>query len=69
MSHWITVAERLREVKNAREEFLFRDFVDRCIIGPMLLDRVTDAIGPHDPEKSDAGHLPMIPPARLADDE
>ena len=40
MSQWIAVADRLRTVKQAQEEFLVRDYVDRCIIGPLLLDRL-----------------------------
>ena len=45
MKNWITIADRLRIVKRAHEEYLFRAFVDRLIIGPMLLDRLAADLG------------------------
>jgi len=40
MSEWTAVLQRIKAVKRAREEFLFRDYVNQNIIGPLLLDRV-----------------------------
>ena len=40
MKNWLDAANRLRAARQAREEFLMREFVDRSIIGPMLLDRL-----------------------------
>ena len=40
MTHWLTTADRLRRARQAEEEFLMRDWVNRSIIGPMLLDRL-----------------------------
>ena len=45
MEKWITLADRLRAVKRAHEDYLFRAFVDRLIIGPMLLDRLAVDLG------------------------
>jgi hypothetical protein len=45
MRNWITIADRLRAVKRAHKEYLFRAFVDRLIIGPMLLDRLAADLG------------------------
>jgi hypothetical protein len=40
MPEWIDIAEVLRVVRRAGDEFFTRGLVDRLIIGPMLLDRV-----------------------------
>ena len=40
MNDLVKIAERLREVKRAQEEFGARAWVERHIIGPLFLDRV-----------------------------
>lgn len=40
MKNWLDTLQRLKAAKDAREQFLMREFVDRSIIGPMLLDRL-----------------------------
>jgi len=42
MNHWASLAERLRTVRQAHDDYLVRDAVERLIIGPMLLDRLAD---------------------------
>jgi hypothetical protein len=81
MDNWITIADRLRAVKRAHEEYLFRAFVDRLIIGPMLLDRLAADLGAIRPGRSARGdaranmrrNMRDIPPVQdsrfQADDE
>ncbi len=60
-NHWASLVERLRMVKQAEDDYRVRHFVDRLIIGPMLLDRLArDLCGyaPVDPSVQD-----MTPPA------
>ena len=52
MDNWITIADRLRAVKRAHEEYLFRAFIDRLIVGPMLLDRLAADLGATRPGRS-----------------
>ena len=40
MNDLVSVAQRLRAVKRAHEDFFFRELIDEEIIGPMLLDRL-----------------------------
>ncbi|HET6252322.1 MAG TPA: hypothetical protein VFE47_31840 [Tepidisphaeraceae bacterium] len=40
MKNWLDTMNRLHAARKAREEFLMREFIDRSIIGPMLLDRL-----------------------------
>ena len=45
MSEWISAAERLRAVRRAHKDYLFRAWIDRLIIGPMFLDRLAADLG------------------------
>jgi hypothetical protein len=40
MKNWLDTMNRLHAVRKAREDFLMREYIDRSIIGPMLLDRL-----------------------------
>lgn len=69
MRNWITVADRLRAVKRAHEDYLFRAFVDRLIIGPMLLDRLAADLGALRPGKLRTDDPPVQDMTRHADDD
>ncbi|MDB5289163.1 MAG: hypothetical protein JWL69_404 [Phycisphaerales bacterium] len=56
MHEWVAVAERLRMVKTAQEQFLVRSMIERIIIGPMLLDRLAADL---DRFRADSGHGPL----------
>lgn len=66
MKHWIQAMLRLQAVQQSRENFLVRDFIDRAIIGPMLLDRLAADVC-----AADAGKLtlPTLQPGQGSADD
>ena len=69
MKNWISISDRLRAVKQAHQDYLFRAFVDRLIIGPMLLDRLAADLGATRPGRLKKGRLPVQNLPRPTDDE
>jgi len=66
MNNWVSIMQGLQAVKTAREDFLFRDFVDEYIIGPFLLDRVAEDLSRVNLLQS---RIRMQPPTVTADDD
>jgi len=64
MRNWMNVAQTLREVRSAHEEFAVRSVIDQTIIGPML-DRVAEDLF----DNFSFLHVPKLQRGRLKDDE
>lgn len=49
MRPWVGVAQLLRNVRLAAEDFAVRGWVDQQLIGPMLLDRLAEDLEQNGP--------------------
>ncbi len=65
MGNWMNVAQTLRDVRTAQEEFAVRSVIDQTIIGPMLLDRVAEDLC----DNFSFLYVPKLQRGRLKDDE
>jgi len=65
LRNWMNVAQTLREVRCAQEEFAMRSMIDQTIIGPMFLDRVAEDLF----DNFSFLHVPKLQRGRLKDDE
>jgi hypothetical protein len=71
MTNWVNMMDRMKRVRQAQEEFLLREFVDRSIIGPMLLDRLAADLysgGGYGPRSGMPTVTSMQPVPPIADD-
>lgn len=68
MSDSMMVVQRLRVVKRAYEEFLFRDLIEEEIIGPLLLDRLAADLSRPGPGATRGEKPSLQPPAPNVDD-
>ena len=49
MRDWVGVAQLIRNVRSAAEDFAMRGWVEQQVIGPMLLDRLAEDLDQNRP--------------------